>query len=210
MGLLNQVKKSCFDQKDRIAGVILAAGGSSRLGMPKQLLPWGKKNIINTCIDTARIAGLTPLVVVLGAQREEILPVLDQHGVCIVENTQWEEGQSSSIHAGLRALPRDIKGALLLLADQPQISVDLLTAIIETAMQKDSIVAPVISGRRANPVYFPARTFDALMQIKGDQGGRAIMSQYQLTLLNWQDDDMAEDIDTQVDYERMLRKFGLD
>ncbi|MFZ3150368.1 MAG: nucleotidyltransferase family protein [Anaerolineaceae bacterium] len=204
------MKNSRFDQKDRIAGVILAAGGSSRLGVPKQLLPWGKKNLINTCINTARISGLDPLVVVLGAHREAILPVLDQHGVYVVENTQWEEGQSSSIHAGIRALPSDIRGALLLLADQPQISVNLITAIIEAAKQKDSIVAPVISGRRANPVYFPARTFDALMQIKGDQGGRAVMLQYQLALLDWQEEDMAEDIDTLQDYERMLRKFGLD
>ena len=192
-----------------IAGVILAAGQSSRFGQPKQLLPWGKRNMLNTCIATAKNAMLSPIVVVLGAHSEEILPEMDQEGVEVVINHHWAEGQSTSVKAGVSALPEDVYGAVFLLADQPQISVQLIVSIIETAWKRNNVVLPVIMGKRANPVYFPKQTFPALLNLEGDQGGRAVLNHFPTTLLEWLDEDMAGDMDTPEDYERLRKRFGL-
>ena len=192
-----------------IAGVILAAGQSSRFGQPKQLLPWGKRNMLNTCIATAKIAMLSPIVVVLGAHSEEILPEMDQEGVEVVINHHWAEGQSTSVKAGVAALPKDVHGAVFLLADQPQISVQLIVSIMETAWKRNNVVLPVIMGKRANPVYFPKQTFPALLNLEGDQGGRAVLNHFPTTLLEWLDEDMAGDMDTPEDYERLRKRFGL-
>lgn len=193
----------------KIAGVILAAGDSSRFGQPKQLLPWGKRNVLNACIATAKLAGLDPIVVVLGANREQILPEIDKEGVKVVENPRWAEGQSTSVRAGVTELPADVLGALFLLADQPQISVQLIVSIKEAAWKKNTAIVPVIGSRRANPVYFPREAFTALQQLRGDQGGRAILNQFQVTLLEWLDEDMAGDIDTPEDFARLCERFGL-
>lgn len=190
-----------------VAGIILAAGQSSRFGQIKQLLAWGKQIALNACISTAKLAGLEPLIVVLGANREEILPLMDKEGVNVVENPHWAEGQSTSVKAGVAALPAEALGAIFLLADQPQISVQLIVSIKETAWKKNTIVVPVIGGRRANPVYFPRQTFGALLQLQGDQGGRAVINQFPATLLEWLDEDMAGDIDTPEEYERLCERF---
>ena len=192
-----------------IAGVILAAGQSSRFGQPKQLLPWGKRNMLNTCIATAKNAMLSPIVVVLGAHYEEILPEMDQEGVEVVINHQWAEGQSTSVKAGVSALPEEVYGAVFLLADQPQISVQLIVSIMETAWKRNNVVLPVIMGKRANPVYFPKQAFPALLKLEGDQGGRVVLNQFPNILLEWLDEDMAGDIDTPEDYTRLRERFGL-
>ena len=193
-----------------IAGVILAAGQSSRFGQPKQLLPWGKQNVLNTCISTAKLTKLSPLVVVLGAYYEEILPKMDQEGVEVVINHYWAEGQSTSVKAGVSALPENVRGAIFLLADQPQIPVQLIVSIMETAWKRNTVVLPVIMGKRANPVYFPKQNFPELLNLEGDQGGRAVLNQFPTTLLEWLDEDMAGDMDTPEDYERLRKRFGLD
>jgi molybdenum cofactor cytidylyltransferase len=192
-----------------IAGVILAAGQSSRFGQPKQLLPWGKRNMLNTCIATAKNAMLSPIVVVLGAHSEEILPEMDQEGVEVVINHHWAEGQSTSVKAGVSALPEEVYGAVFLLADQPQISVQLIVSIMETAWKRNNVVLPVIMGKRSNPVYFPKQAFPALLKLDGDQGGRSVLNQFPNTLLEWLDEDMAGDIDTPEDYARLRERFGL-
>ena len=192
-----------------IAGVILAAGQSSRFGQLKQLLPWGKRNVLNTCIATAKIAMLSPIVVILGAHYDEILPEMDQEGVEVVINHHWAEGQSTSVKAGVSALPEEVYGAVFLLADQPQISVQLIVSIIETAWKRNNVVLPVIMGKRANPVYFPKQAFPALLKLDGDQGGRSVLNQFPNTLLEWLDEDMAGDIDTPKDYARLRERFGL-
>ena len=193
----------------RVAGVILAAGESRRFGQPKQLLRWGKQNALNACIATAKLAGLDPIVVVLGANLEQILPQINREGVTVIENSHWSEGQSSSVKAGVAALPADVLGALFLLVDQPQISVQLVVSIEEAAWKKNTVVLPVIGGRRANPVYFPRAAFTALEQLQGDEGGRGIINQFPTKLLEWFDEDMASDIDTPEDYARLCKRFGL-
>lgn len=193
-----------------IAGIILAAGGSSRFGSPKQLLPWGKSNLLNTGIEKAYLAGLSPVVVVLGSNSKLIQPTIINPKAQIVFNARWEEGQSTSMQAGLAQLDERTLGVIFILADQPQISVNLLQTIKEKGMQTESIVVPLMDGKRANPVYFPRRAFQALGRVTGDQGGRAIFSQFPVVLLEWLDDHMGEDIDSPEDYQRLRTWYGVD
>ncbi len=187
----------------------MAAGASLRLGSPKQLLPWGKKNVVGQCIETALLAGLDPVIVVLGANAAEITKTIDEDRVRIQINKQWVEGQSTSIIKGIDALPEEVLGAVFLLVDQPQISVNLVRAVMEEAIKKKNVILPIIADRKANPVFFPKEAFDALRQLKGEMGGRTVFSQFPISYVTWLDDDMAEDIDTIEDYRRLYHKhFG--
>jgi len=190
-----------------IAGIILAAGGSSRFGSPKQLRAWGHGNCLEACIRTAEIAGLDPLVVVLGESFVEIQARTQFGRALVARNPDWEKGQSTSLKAGIACLPEESFGAVFLLADQPQLSVQLIGAVKELAWQKNAVILPIIGDRRANPVFFPQRAFPRLMELQGDQGGRAVLGEFPTVQLPWLDDDMALDIDTPEDYDRLWRKF---
>ena len=185
-----------------VAGIILAAGGSSRFGSPKQLLPWRGKTVLGSVVNTAMEARLQPLVVVLGANAEQLEPLIPEDCL-VVKNEAWSTGQSSSLRLGIDQLPEDIDGALILLGDQPQIHPFFCDCIVHHGIESGNITLPYVNDRRANPVFFPKYALKRLAEVKGDQGGRAIFSEFQLDLLPWLDDCMALDIDTPEDYERL-------
>lgn len=193
----------------KVAGVILAAGGSSRFGEIKQLLPWKNKNIINTVVETAALAGLDPILVVLGANAGLIQASLDNETVQVVNNTDWDKGQSTSLKAGVTAIRQTVDGVLFLLCDQPHLTVNLVNAVVEEGLRSGKVVTPIIDDRRANPVYFPASCFPLFDTLEGDAGGRQIISACPHTTLPWLDDWMARDIDTPEDYRALRDHFGL-
>ena len=193
---------------NRVAGIVLAAGGSSRFGEVKQLLPWRERNLVNTVIETAILAGLDPVIVVTGANSEKIRATLDDSQVKIVDNPDWENGQSTSLKAGLKAINGDVCGAVFLLADQPQMSVNLVGAVAEEGIRSGKVVVPIINDRRANPVYFPAGCFALFEKLTGDVGGRQIVSECPNMTMPWLDDWMAKDIDTPENYEELCEHFG--
>ena len=193
----------------KVAGVILAAGGSSRFGEIKQLLPWKNKNIINTVVETAALADLDPILVVLGANAGLIQASLDNETVQVVNNTDWDKGQSTSLKAGVTAIRQTVDGVLFLLCDQPHLTVNLVNAVVEEGLRSGKVVTPIIDDRRANPVYFPASCFPLFDSLEGDAGGRQIISACPHTTLPWLDDWMARDIDTPEDYRALRDHFGL-
>ena len=189
-----------------MAGVILAAGGSVRLGEPKQLLLWRNKTFIEHVVSIAKEAGLWPIVVVSGAYRDQIEQVVEPLSVQLVNNDHWEDGQSTSIRTGLQALPDDIGAAVFLLVDQPQVAPRLIQNLVEAhATTLAPIVAPQIDGRRGNPVLFDRSTFPELMDLTGDIGGRELFSRYSPFWVNWFDPNMLLDVDTHDDYRRLFR-----
>lgn len=193
----------------KVAGVILAAGGSSRFGEIKQLLPWKHKNIINTVVETTALAGLDPILVVLGANAGLIQASLDNGTVQVVTNPDWDKGQSTSLKAGVTAIRHTVDGVLFLLCDQPHLTVNLVDAVVEEGLRSGKVVTPIIDDRRANPVYFPASCFPLFDTLEGDAGGRQIIPACPHTTLPWLDDWMARDIDTPEDYRALRDHFGL-
>lgn len=192
---------------ERTAAIILAAGTSSRFGQPKQLLDWNGQPFIRHVTETALRSGLEPVVVVTGFRHTDIESHLRDLPIQLVINSDYAQGQASSIKAGLTALPRDVGSAIFLLADQPQIPVEVIRALSEShASEGQAILAPlVLEERRANPVLFDRVTFPDLMQLQGDMGGRGIFDRHKVSYLPWHDDILIFDVDTMEDYERLKR-----
>ena len=208
-----------------VAGIILAAGEARRFGQPKQLLDYHGQPFVRNVAKAALSSGLTPVVVVTGAHAEAVEVALAGLPVTITRNPRWQDGQSSSIQAGLQALRqpslqdssgkfdefgagRDAVGAaIFLLADQPQITSTFINALAEKHAQTLApILAPMVAGQRANPVLFDRVTFPDLMSLTGDVGGRAIFSKYPVLYLPWHDESLLMDVDTPEDLERFRKQ----
>jgi molybdenum cofactor cytidylyltransferase len=200
----DQPEGSVFAAYEPVAGIVLAAGGSSRLGQPKQLLPWRGQPLVRHAATSALQAGLEPVVVVTGAYAEAVQAAVSDLNVQVVFNPDWTRGQSRSLAAGLARLPDGCGAAVFLLADQPHLPVSLLRSLV--ALHTESlapIVAPLVDGQRGNPVLFDRQTFSELAALQGDVGGRALFSRYAVTWLPWHDASLLVDIDHPQDLERL-------
>jgi molybdenum cofactor cytidylyltransferase len=152
-------------------------------------------------------AGLSPVVVVSGAYTEALKPVLVGLPVSVVYNPDWQDGQGTSVGAGVKALPPESGAAIFLLADQPKIPVSLLHALMETHAETLSpIVAPKAAGQPANPVLFDCSVFKDLAALSGSAGGRQLFSSYPVTWVDWNDPSVFEDIDTLDDYDQLIKQ----
>jgi len=201
-----------------IAGIILAAGGASRYGAPKQLLDWRGQPFVRRVAQTALQAGLDPVIVVTGFKSAEAATVLKGLPVTMAYNKEWQAGQGVSIQVGMNALlnfSRDSErlkqgragsgGAVFLLADQPQVTVNVIRALVEWhAASLRPLVVPLVLERRANPVLFDRAAFPDLTQLTGDIGGRALFSKYPIAYLPWHDEALLLDVDMPEDYRRLL------
>jgi molybdenum cofactor cytidylyltransferase len=190
-----------------VAAIILAAGGARRFGQPKQLLPWEGEPFVRRVARTALEAGLSPVIVVTGAWVDEVDGAVRGLRVRIANNPDWQAGQGGSVRVGAQALPEACGGAVFLLADQPQIPVTLISALLaEHAHTLAPIVAPMVNGQRGNPVLFDRATFPDLLTLSGDSGGRALFSRYKVTWLPWHDASILTDVDTLDDYHKLVGK----
>ncbi|HCR72340.1 MAG TPA: putative selenium-dependent hydroxylase accessory protein YqeC [Anaerolineae bacterium] len=207
--LVGSLHQDNFQTFEKTAGVILAAGDSTRFGSPKQLLDWKGKPFVRHIVETALQAGLEPVLVITGIHHAEIESCLKDLPVEVIHNSNYKNGQSESIKLGIQSLPNNIGANIFLLADQPQIPVEVIKALKERHSETLSpIIAPlVLEERRANPVLFDKDTFPDLLQLTGDVGGRAIFDKHKVDYLPWHDDILIFDVDTKEDYERLK---GLD
>lgn len=193
-----------FSVWEKVAGVVLAAGSGARFGQVKQLLEWRGAPLVRHVSETALAAGLSPVVVVTGAAGERVAAAVADLPVQVVYNPAWASGQSTSLRAGLQALPPECGAAIFLLADQPQVPVTLLRALVEQhRRERAPVLAPSVRGQRATPVLFDRITFPALMALQGDTGGRAIFRQFAPAYLPWHDEGLLLDIDTPADLDRL-------
>jgi len=155
--------------------------------------------------EKALQAGLAKIVVVTGAEDADIRQILADLPVDIVYNPDWREGQSSSIRAGIKKLPPEIGSAIFLLADQPQVTSTVMRALVEEhGRTLNPIIAPLVEDRRATPVLFDRVTFPALLELRGDVGGRGIFSKFSPSYMIWLDLGLLLDVDSREDYARLL------
>jgi molybdenum cofactor cytidylyltransferase len=189
---------------NNIAGIIIAAGESKRLGMPKQLLPWHGKSLIEFIIQTVIDCNLDPVHVVLGSNYDQIVPVIKYPKVKIINNKRWKEGKGTSISLGIRSLPEKVKATFIFVADQPFLNKSLINALLNIYEKKNAdIVVSYVHGIQSNPVLFNQKVFPELMNLKGKEGGRDIFKKYRLEKLVWNDEKVLWDIDTLADYEKL-------
>jgi molybdenum cofactor cytidylyltransferase len=190
----------------KVVGIVLAAGSSRRLGRPKQLLPFRGTTILAVTIANALESRLDETMVILGHEAARIAPEIATLPVQIVQNDRAAEGQSTSIKAGIEALPSSVDAAVFLLGDQPTVPSSIIDRLIDDADQSDSqIIQPRYRGRPGNPVLIRRSLFPALLEIDGDQGARSLIRTHP-ELLRWLevDGEMPPDVDTEDDYRRLL------
>jgi molybdenum cofactor cytidylyltransferase len=162
--------------------IILAAGESSRLGSPKQLLIYRGETLLQRTINAAKQAGMKCIILVLGASKALVLSQTDIAGVNVTENENWQAGMSSSVATGIKAIkemhpPPD--AAILMVCDQPYISSSVLTELL--AVQKTT-GKPIIACEYENitgvPAVFHQSFFEQLANLDGDAGARKIIKEY--------------------------------
>ncbi|MGH8875478.1 MAG: nucleotidyltransferase family protein [Acidimicrobiia bacterium] len=161
-----------------IAALILAAGGSRRLGQPKQLVPWGGTTLLGHVVERARSYPVAEVWVVLGAAAEEVLARVDLAGCGLIENPEWQEGMASSLRAGLDALTRrpEVEAVLVLLGDQPDVPDEVVEALVaEYRAGKAEAVVPKYRYTWGNPVVVGRRLWPRIMSMEGDEGAKQLL-----------------------------------
>lgn len=195
----------------RVAGIILAAGASTRFGQPKQLLGWGGMPLLAHIADVALSAGLAPVIVVLGCQAQAARSALGTRPVQPVMNWRWKEGMSTSVQIGLATLPSEAEAAVFLQCDQPLITADLLQALVTRFEETGAlIVHPTHAAQRSTPVLFARHLFPELAAVNGDEGGRSVIARHadEVATVRVSDPDILTDIDTPADYERLWARVS--
>ncbi len=178
------------------AAVILAAGGSSRFGSPKQLAPFGAGTVLESVVGLARGAGLRPIVVVLPSS------VPPPPGVAAIVNDRPEEGMSRSLRLGLAAVPNDAAAALILLGDQPTVPAAVIEDILRARGERP-IVAARAAGLLGPPVLLERSAFAMAAATTGDQGLRDLIRGNRHLVTPIEVGEHAPDIDTPADLERL-------
>jgi molybdenum cofactor cytidylyltransferase len=177
-----QPRDDTVPEKGRnIAGVILGAGRSSRMGGPNKLVAEiGGRPLVRMVADAVLASHARPVVVVTGHQRERVEAALAGLPVKFVHNPHFADGLGTSLKAGIAALPADVDGAIVCLGDMPQVDAPLIDRLIG-AFDPDKgalVVVPTIDGKRGNPVVWSRRFFPDLMAVEGDVGARYLIGRY--------------------------------
>jgi len=163
-----------------IAGLILAAGESSRMGQDKALLDYRGRSFLETAVATLRAAGVAPIVVVLGHHAEEIRRAVDLEGVQVVVNEKYSLGQTSSFQKGLGALAdSEIEAVVLWLVDHPAVSAETVAKLVaEFQKSKPPVVIPCYQGERGHPVLISRALFEELLKLASGEGANAVIRKY--------------------------------
>ena len=195
----------------RIPILLLAAGSSSRMGQPKQLLRWGNQSLIEHLIETLKETG-NPLGVILGAHSENIFPVIEKFREDIFVNPNWRNGMGNTIAFGTHQLLKkfpDAKGVLITLVDQPLITSLYIKRILQTFHpgEQQIIVSHSSTGWKGVPVLFDKVYFEELKKLDGEKGAKVLIQQYKNSVIEIECGEMLQDLDTPESYQRLKKQF---
>lgn len=193
--------------RDALHGLVLAAGGSRRFGALKQLLEFNGRSLLRQAAEKAAELLGDRVVVVHGPKATKCRRELAELDVRHVDNEEWDSGMGSSLRAGIRALPEDCRGVLILLCDQPMIEAGHLETLIAAwCEQPERIIAAQYGDGLGVPAIFPAAYFDALRRLTGDSGAKPLLTANADEVVQVPLQEAALDIDTQADYENLLTR----
>ncbi len=188
-----------------IALLVLAAGGSRRLGRPKQLEPWGNSTLLGHVLGRVGRLGIEEQWVVLGSNFDEILDKVDLEGWNVVENLEWEEGIASSIRVGLDALTQltEVETAVIVLGDQPGIPEEVIPELLDEHDRSGTpVTVPKYRYTRSNPAVVDRSIWSRLMSLEGDEGALRLFVAHPEWLTEvWFEHLPPFDVDTNFDVE---------
>jgi molybdenum cofactor cytidylyltransferase len=194
-----------------LAGVVLAAGESRRMGRPKQLLPFGERTILERVVDTLLTAGVGEVVVVLGHLADRIRAVLGNRPVRAVVNDSHRQGMLSSVKCGVRAIGAEYDAVLFALGDQPHIESTVVSEVIRTYRGGSAgMVIPRYGSRKGHPIIINLQKYrEAILTLPEDGGLNALMQEHadDVRLIDVATEDIIRDIDEPEDYTRELARF---
>ena len=201
-------KMSAGKNNKKVGLILLAAGESSRLGRPKQLLIYNGKTLLQHSLQAARVSTLSPIVIVIGAYADTLQNEIgffdDVH---VVKNTAWKAGMASSIHCGIEALKKiapHLEGVVLMVCDQPFVTAHLLNDLISAHQTTGKpIVASSYDDAFGPPVFFHHSLFDELLQLKGDVGARSIVRKHTNDVAVIPFPKGTFDVDTESDFKKL-------
>ena len=182
----------------------LAAGGSSRFGQPRQLIPFRGKSLVRRIIDAASAAGCSPVVVVIGSEDEKFRRELDHARVVTVENPHWQRGIGSSIRCGIQGLVEnspDVEASILLVCDQPAVDACVIQRLM--ALRKTtgkSIVASSYADTLGVPALFTRSVFKELLSLRDNTGAKSIILRSRERVASCEFPEGQFDIDTWEDW----------
>ena len=195
----------------RVSGIVLAAGTSSRLGRPKQLLDVGGEPLLRHTVRNAMGSELDEVVVVLGSRAGEVAAEVGELGQWTVMNPRFAEGQSTSLVAGIKEVSPEAHGVLVLLGDQPLVSpaaIDRLVAAF--ARGQPEVVQATYGNVPGNPVLFGRSLFGELAVVTGDEGARSVVRRHRDSMTSVEVGDVADimDVDTEDAYARLVELWS--
>lgn len=182
----------------RIAALILAAGCSRRMnGASKLLAEVGGLPMVQRAVNTARALSLE-VVVVTGHEAGAVCAQVAASDVRLVHNPDYTSGMASSLRRGVAALPPEIDGVLVMLADMPCLRPEHLARLMAAFTETGGVVVPFYQARRGNPVLWPRRYFVRLQTLEGDEGARSLLQSHaaEVVRVEMEDDAVLVDVDT--------------
>ncbi|MHC1731697.1 MAG: NTP transferase domain-containing protein [Bacteroidales bacterium] len=192
-----------------IWAIVLAAGESRRMGSPKMLLPYNDVTVIEQVINNLLDADIDRVVVVLGANREEIMKVTRSYDVFHCYNEDYKGGMLSSVKCGFYSLPQGCTGALIMPGDQPMTGPGEINRVIRTFLESErGLVMAAHNGKRGHPLIVDMKYADEVLNLSEGEGLRALAAMHPEDVLEADTDDSSvlRDIDTQEDYMNEISK----
>ncbi len=161
---------------NRVAAILLAAGGGSRFGGGKLLAEFRGRPLVCHALETIRHSPVDEAFVVVGDNSEAVRKLVEPYGFEVVENAEWGEGQSTSVAAGVNALGQNFDAAVVMLADQPLVGAGAAENLVRAFECGASIAVATYGGKRRNPVLFSRGVWPELMDaLHGDEGARGFL-----------------------------------